>query len=490
MTTQAPPTFDEVDYPYPPRFRWLKRLVVVYLLFGALLVGIRIWWGKLAQKRLDANIAAIRASGEPALAVDMNEEPVPDADNAAYYYRQAVAKLNPNVISPAASNYIYNDYPPFPRKWFALADASQKTNQGAFDLAREARKHPRVQWMAAYSSPLINVVLPHLNGARDLANHIGDNALLLHFTGNDAEAIESIKDVWALADAVDKTPLLVSHLVAIGIRALALDRLEIIARDLTIEGVSPTTRPTDRPATRQQVSEIMALVLDPDAEQRAVAHMFASERAFQVDSILFYPKSSRWMWPMFQLDAVAAMHASDQWIASTTQPTWPATVVAMRPTSLPADNLAHAFSRIVIPALNRARLTDFKVEAEARLAATILAVRLYRLDHNGAFPPNLDALVPKYLAKVPEDPFSTQPREIGYAPPGKMPHPMVYSVGEDYTDNTMPTPTTWPTEPASGWQQKDVDQWRDLTSWSPPPKPKPSTQNVNPGDESPETLDD
>jgi hypothetical protein len=24
--TKSAPTFDEVDYPYPPRFRWLKRI--------------------------------------------------------------------------------------------------------------------------------------------------------------------------------------------------------------------------------------------------------------------------------------------------------------------------------------------------------------------------------------------------------------------------------------------------------------------------------
>ena len=194
---------------------------------------------------------------------------------------------------------------------------------------------------------------------------------------------------------------------------------------------------------------------------------------------------------MFQLDAVSAMRASDQLIATTTQPTWPATVVAMRPAPRPvSDTLAHVFSRMMNPSLNRARLTDFRVVMEGRLAATILAVRLYRLDHGGHFPMNLDALVPDYLPNLLDDPFSEPTRKIGYVPPGKTPHPMVYSVGEDHTDNTMPNPTTWPTEPENGWDPKSLDQWRDLTSWTPPPKPKPATQSVNPGDESPETLDD
>src|SRR4051794_38390518 len=109
MTAHETALFDEVDYPHPRRFWWLKRLAVVYLLVAVALVGLRIWWGRLAQRRLDATIASIRAAGEPALAQDLNQAHIPDADNAAYYYRLAIAKLNPNVESPAASNLIYPD---------------------------------------------------------------------------------------------------------------------------------------------------------------------------------------------------------------------------------------------------------------------------------------------------------------------------------------------------------------------------------------------
>ena len=253
MTTPVPPTFDEVDYPYPPRFRWLKRIALLYVLVALALAGVRVWWGKHAQQRLDKEIAAVRATGEPAVVEDLNADPVPDADNAAYYYKLAAATLNATFESPAASNYTYTEYPPFSKKWFAMTEASRNANQPAFDLVREARKHPRVQWANNYGSPLVNLLLPHLNTLRNLANHIGDNALLLHFEGNDAEAIESIKDIWVMSRAAEQQSFLITHLVGGGIRALALNRLEVIARDLTIEGSSPTTRPTDRPATRKQV---------------------------------------------------------------------------------------------------------------------------------------------------------------------------------------------------------------------------------------------
>jgi hypothetical protein len=492
--TKSAPTFDEVDYPYPPRFRWLKRIAILYVLLAVALAGVRVWWGRHAQKKLDDSVAAIRAAGEPALIEDLNGDPIPNADNAAYYYRLAIAKLNPNAMSPAASNYTYTEYPPFSKKWFAMTEASRSANQPAFDLVREARKHPRVQWSNQYASPLMNVVLSHLNGLRNLANHIGDNALLLHFEGNDAEAIESIKDLWVLSRAAEKQSFLITHLVGVGIRALTLNRLEIIATELTIEGRSPTTRPTDHPATRKQVDELIAMLLDEDADGAAAVHAYAGERLFQADGILYYPKAGKLLRPMFQLDAVSAMHHMDKLIASATQPTLQSSLSALSgmPNLVP-QNLAHVMSRVMVPSLNRARATDFKVIAEARMAATILAVRLYRLDHNGEFPPTLDALVPKYLAQVPDDPMTPGPSKIGYVPPGKAPHPLVYSVGEDYQDNTA-TATTWPTEPQQGWNPKTLDQMRDLTRWSPPRTPKATTTTTtpaNPGDEdSDQTLDD
>jgi hypothetical protein len=47
--------------------------------------------------------------------------------------------------------------------------------------------------------------------------------------------------------------------------------------------------------------------------------------------------------------------------------------------------------------------------ARRRVALVSLAVEQYRRDHAEALPPNLDALVPAYLSKVPMDPFSGNP---------------------------------------------------------------------------------
>lgn len=46
------------------------------------------------------------------------------------------------------------------------------------------------------------------------------------------------------------------------------------------------------------------------------------------------------------------------------------------------------------------------ISATSELAITRLATRAYQLDHNGAQPPNLDALVPQYLKAVPVFPYA------------------------------------------------------------------------------------
>ena len=47
--------------------------------------------------------------------------------------------------------------------------------------------------------------------------------------------------------------------------------------------------------------------------------------------------------------------------------------------------------------------------AMRRTAIAVIAIERYRRDHGGAPPPSLQALVPHYLAAVPDDPFSGRP---------------------------------------------------------------------------------
>src|SRR5215204_5470482 len=68
--------------PIPPRFWWLKRLVLAMVIFMALLVGLRYLSLHVAKRRLEAEIAAIRARGEPLEPEDFADRPAPAQEDA------------------------------------------------------------------------------------------------------------------------------------------------------------------------------------------------------------------------------------------------------------------------------------------------------------------------------------------------------------------------------------------------------------------------
>ena len=69
--------------------------------------------------------------------------------------------------------------------------------------------------------------------------------------------------------------------------------------------------------------------------------------------------------------------------------------------------------------------------ASRRLAVTAIAAERYRRAHAGAPPPSLDALVPAFLPRVPEDPYSGQPLVLKPAADGYT----IYSVDFDRRDD-------------------------------------------------------
>jgi len=88
----------------------------------------------------------------------------------------------------------------------------------------------------------------------------------------------------------------------------------------------------------------------------------------------------------------------------------------------------------VVPELGRDWILGyFHALARGRMAATMLAIRLYAVDHQGALPESLSELVPQYLRAVPSDPFDANDKPIRYLP--KYNPPVLYSVGYDGKDD-------------------------------------------------------
>ena len=78
-------------------------------------------------------------------------------------------------------------------------------------------------------------------------------------------------------------------------------------------------------------------------------------------------------------------------------------------------------------------VSEAKSTVLRRAAATALALRLYALEHDGKFPPQLADLVSTHLPLIPMDPFLSLGGEFVYRPAGN--DPKFYSVGLDGLDN-------------------------------------------------------
>lgn len=464
------PTMDEPRIAYPPRYWWLKRICAGCVLLLAVLAGARAWWGYDADRRMKAAIAAIRARGEPILPEDFQSSPLADADNAVTYLKLAGAAYNPAAEPPVSTNMSYTDAP-LPAEWFVVARKAIEGNQASLRHLREARNHRQVDWGVKPTVATVPLIFPRLDQQRALACLLGDSALYEHLNGNDAQAMEQLRDLLAMSDASDQGPFVVCHLVSIGIDTLGMHRLALIATRLRVAddpSPAPATKPVT-PAQRSQVREMIALLLD-SAKNKQLGRALAAERAMLVADLEPNFSRGRLLSPMYTHLGIQAMNRYGQLIASSAQPTLNAAIAPIMP--LPTAPLANWTLGIGPQSLVRIVNGDFRVRTERHLTAVSLAARLYRIDHGGQWPPNLQALVPQYLPSVPIDPMSPTGKPLGYLLAKHGTRPVIYSVGIDGHDDT-PDESVLPAEPQYEHWANRKDEWRDLSYFEPPP---PATQ--------------
>ncbi len=446
--------------PIPPRFWWLKRLGPVAIAFLLLLVGVRLWWGHVAETRLQAKIAEYRAAGQPVLLEDFVPDPIPDEENGAHFLMLAAAKI-PNLpevgdVPLDAGDFIWDLR--HDRQHLETVRQFVQSNAEALRLVHEARSKTATDWKLNWSSPAITMLLPSLSGARTLTKTVNLVAVHHHVTGNDAEAVESLRDALAIGRRVSAQPGggLISHFVRVSIEALTALGVEAVSGDLGVSLGATSKSPSAAPATRAQVQALIQDLLNETEFTEAWAYCFYTERMAQVDTIQFLVQAQSGfsalmiggpapaspaervamlsLGPAWKLDAIRAMKYYTDYAKVAAAPNWPAAAAAVpplpEPGSLP-EKTAAAWSRIMLPNLDGAGRQHYAALAHRRFAATALALRLYEIDH-GQRPQSLAELVPDYLPAVPLDPFDADNGELRYLPDA--PSPLLYSVSTNGID--------------------------------------------------------
>jgi hypothetical protein len=437
-----PAQIQELSTPWPPRYRWLKRSLVIFATVASLLIVLHFWWNRTADRRLAAVIAAIHARGEPILPEDFPAINIPDSDNAAWYLRQAAAAIKHGPEAEMLWNgwgiaYTAHEISDLTR-WMD----DEKTTRS---MARNARAHPTVAWNVQFGSPAMMTGLPDLNTARSLANKLEIMVFVQHRRGDDAESVETIRDINFVANAMQQyLPTVISHLVGVGIGAITSDAAINLSPDLTIADESSATRPGASPASRAQVLQLVADLSDERQYRLGGIRSLYGERWVSLDAIKLYPRQlvpdpvAYMLVPASKLDVINILQAEAQVSRAMGQPTL-AAARALMPNIQPMRNRrglsmwTHMLSSILMPSFDRFVVTHFRGLTDRRAAVIALAIRLWRFDHAGKWPATLEELTPKYLATAPVDPMSLTAAPFHYKPdaPGGA---IIYSVGEGGVD--------------------------------------------------------
>ncbi len=444
------------DMPIPPRYWWLKRLT---LAGGCLVVGLvllRLAWGWEVNRRLAAEIARYRAAGQPVYSHDFDKavRAVPDADNAAILYGQAIKALTPGQDVRVTQD----QFSLRPALFYEAADSAAQfveANRQALDLLHQARTRSAVAWanqLSTHRTPGAS--------ARGLLRLLWFAASQQRTSGDCAACVRTSHDGIALAAAIEAKPDILAAASGWAGYSLMFSLIEDMGIDLRIarDADAPTSGTAIRPADRAEVEQLLATLLDERASRAASVNAMYGERGVILDTANDIATTGipGWDGPPLWDRVVATAGGRSVLLTDVTRQLQ---IITAGADALAADDWTEAQERlgpadsappggtsVVRPftcgqlGMSRSEIRrlveiDFQMLARRRMAAAALAILLFETDH-GRPPATLGELVPDYVATLPVDPFSPAHDAIRYRPDA--PRPALYSVGADGKDDGGP----------------------------------------------------
>lgn len=443
-----PPAAERV----PPRFWWLKRIVLASALLVAAAAGLHLWWMLHAEQAFARALAEAQNGSDPRLEAS-SATPVPNDENAAELYTRSAQYVHENPAFERVARW---------RGSPALTEADQLTairelhaaHPELFAWLREASRRPRVAWPGQPGSGLDAAQKADSRDLRTCARLLALHAAATRADGATVEWLETIGDIYRLGDAVAEGDTVDESYYAVGIAWYGAEAIEAGLPELTLSGKVRDEAGAD-PA-RAALDRLMTLLRDETAYTRGFVRVVAWERAryaalaeslnsppADAHDAAIRPRHTLWLHqvyyrPLLDRAAVRMLEHFDHELAAAQAPSWPEYVarLAQAPT-VPGG--VSAFDRptaplntaIPLPFIRFSQL-HYRALADRRLATLALAIRSFQLDQ-GTFPEALAALVETgYLPALPDDPFAAdQPLRYRRDDPATV----VYSVGIDGVDD-------------------------------------------------------
>ncbi len=307
-------------------------------------------------------------------------------------------------------------------------------------VVRTARGKEAVAWGMKVESPATGILLPWVGSQRQVSRLLMGAGVYAHEKGDDGAAVEYLRDGLMLSRAVDRSPVLICHLVAIGIANQTAGLAGAMAGELRIGGAGG--------ASGEQVMGLIGELMDDGAMRAGLVGAMEGERMFQYDTVISLAQRrlgfggvaggfggnqasvmERWgaraISPMLMNEGremlrwsnqmVEACRAEDGALASARIPALPGVTGGGMGYRTPVMSM-------LVPSLGAAMGRHYAGVYAMRGAGIELAGRMYEVE-TGKKAERLEDLLPKYLKEVPRDPVAgggkAMPFAAGTQPSGR-----------------------------------------------------------------------
>lgn len=423
-----------------------------------LIAALAAWaiWNAAAGARLRRALADIKARGWPMTLEDFRPPAVPDADNAAPILNRAFLEMagGDTKLQPLASPFarLMEEWSGSTNAIEALRSDPARVSQiksrmetpevaSVIGLLRQAATRPACNFNLNYAEGAA-LLLPHVVPFRSAVRLLSMKAFLEASDGRTRESLALLHDAWILSDMVKEDCVLISLFVSIACDQTALESLSAVLA--AAPAGSWTAADLDRLAadlTRKRAALRPALARSMDAERIAMggwAFEAILDRKISALDMLDGggdSKEGRWTFrllanplrPLLKADYAEYLRRMTELRQASERPFDRADMERIRQDGDALPRWAF-ISRLVLPALGRARVKVAEHECLLDVARTGLALERHRLE-TGAYPASLDEL--RLPGGVPADPFTGRP--LMYKPSAT--GVVVYGAGENGEDD-------------------------------------------------------